>query len=136
MANTVQIDNSHRYESRPEPTIKRELDRDAFLKILVTQLANQDPTQPMQDREFIAQMAQFSSLEQMNKVAASNLLVVQMNAMTLGAQLLGNTVSYANDLGETVTGKVTGVNTVSGTVKVQVGKDLVDLGAIVTIQAE
>lgn len=136
MANSIQIDNSHRYESRPETTPKRELDRDAFLKILVTQLANQDPTQPLQDREFIAQMAQFSSLEQMNKVASSNLQVVQMNAMTLGAQLLGNTVSYANDKGETVTGKVTAVKTVDGTVKVQVGDDLIDLNAIETVKAE
>ncbi|HZG57886.1 flagellar hook capping FlgD N-terminal domain-containing protein [Paenibacillus sp.] len=39
--------------------------KDQFLKILITQLQNQDPAAPMQDREFIAQMAQFSSLEQM-----------------------------------------------------------------------
>ncbi|WP_309121284.1 flagellar hook capping FlgD N-terminal domain-containing protein [Paenibacillus sp.] len=39
--------------------------KDQFLKILITQLRNQDPAAPMQDREFIAQMAQFSSLEQM-----------------------------------------------------------------------
>ncbi|HZG84396.1 flagellar hook capping FlgD N-terminal domain-containing protein [Paenibacillus sp.] len=41
------------------------LGKDQFLKILITQLQNQDPASPMQDREFIAQMAQFSSLEQM-----------------------------------------------------------------------
>lgn len=42
-----------------------DLDKDAFLKLLTTQLANQDPLSPMEDREFIAQLAQFSSLEQM-----------------------------------------------------------------------
>ena len=47
------------------------LDKDSFLKLLVTQLAKQDPLQPMNDREFISQMAQFSSLEQMNNVAHS-----------------------------------------------------------------
>lgn len=41
------------------------LGREAFLQLLVTQLQHQDPTQPMSDSEFIAQLAQFSSLEQL-----------------------------------------------------------------------
>ena len=42
--------------------------KDAFMKILIAQLQNQDPTNPMKDNEFIAQMAQFSSLEQTMKL--------------------------------------------------------------------
>ena len=42
--------------------------RDAFLKLLVTQLQHQDPTQPQADGEFIAQLAQFSSLEQLTSM--------------------------------------------------------------------
>lgn len=47
------------------------LGKDEFLKILMVQLANQDPLNPMEDKEFIAQMAQFTSLEQMTKMASS-----------------------------------------------------------------
>lgn len=43
--------------------------KDAFMKILIAQLQNQDPTNPMKDNEFIAQMAQFSSLEQTMNLA-------------------------------------------------------------------
>lgn len=47
---------------------KNGLDKDAFLRLLTTQLSNQDPLNPMEDREFIAQLAQFSSLEQMQEL--------------------------------------------------------------------
>lgn len=66
-----------------KPTIKapgNDLDKDAFLRLLTTQLAHQDPLNPMEDQEFIAQLAQFSSLEQMQNV--------NENIETMGEELL------------------------------------------------
>lgn len=62
------------YENRKKPerqTGNKTLGKDDFMKLLITQLQNQDPTNPMQDTEFIAQMAQFSSLEQMMNLTAA-----------------------------------------------------------------
>lgn len=71
------------------------LGKDAFLKLLITQLQNQDPTNPMDDREFIAQMAQFSSLEQMQNMtkAMESLLLSQQQSQLMG---------YTNFIGKDV----------------------------------
>lgn len=47
------------------------LGRDVFLKLLVTQLTHQDPLRPKDDGEFLAQLAQFSSLEKLGEISAS-----------------------------------------------------------------
>ena len=57
----VQADNAR----AAEEAAATDLGRDEFLKLLVTKLQNQDPLQPTQDEEFVAQLAQFSSLEQL-----------------------------------------------------------------------
>ncbi|RQD68211.1 MAG: flagellar hook capping protein [Tindallia sp. MSAO_Bac2] len=66
------IGNSNVYDpNEVKSTFNDNLDKDAFMKLLTTQLSNQDPLNPMEDREFIAQMAQFSSLEQMQNMNES-----------------------------------------------------------------
>jgi len=52
----------------PTPA-KQDLDKNAFLTLLVTQLQNQDPTNPMDNAEFINQLATFSSLEKLTEIA-------------------------------------------------------------------
>lgn len=73
------------YSAPTKQTGSSELGKDAFLKLLITQLQHQDPTNPMDDREFIAQMAQFSSLEQMQNMtkAMESLLMSQQQSQLM-----------------------------------------------------
>jgi flagellar basal-body rod modification protein FlgD len=87
---------------------KPDLDKDDFLKILITQLQHQDPTNPMQDKEFIAQMAQFSSLEQMTNMATSFGKLSSVLNSSEAQSLLGRTVEVL-DGERAVYGKVSQV---------------------------
>lgn len=82
------------------------LGKDDFIKILITQLTHQDPTAPMEDKEFIAQMAQFSSLEQMTNMAADFSRIAGLVAGSEASASLGRSVELAD-----------GERTVSGVVK-------------------
>lgn len=78
-----------------------ELGKDDFLKLLITQLSNQDPTSPMEDTEFISQMAQFSSLEQMTNMSTSFSKMAAFINSSEAASTLGKTVEL--NVGDTVT---------------------------------
>jgi flagellar basal-body rod modification protein FlgD len=65
---------------------QQELGRDDFLRLLITQLTHQDPMSPMEDRDFIAQMAQFSTLEQMTNMASD---FSRLTAMLTGSEASG-----------------------------------------------
>ena len=84
---------------------QQSLGKDDFLKLLITQLSNQDPTSPMDNTQFIAQMAQFSSLEQMTNM---NQEFGKLNNMLVSSQAVGT-------IGNTVDVDVGGVKT-TGTV--------------------
>lgn len=132
-SSTTSALDPYRYSPGGTRTAKQDLDKDAFLKILVTQLQYQDPTQPMDDKQFISQMAQFSSLEQMNNMTTAMTSLSNVNMMAYGAQLLGNTVSYKDENGNLATGEVTAVKNADGIVQVQVGDKLVYLADVQSV---
>ncbi|WP_090233222.1 flagellar hook assembly protein FlgD [Lentibacillus halodurans] len=85
--------NNQQTERVPSP----DLGKDEFLKILMTQLQNQDPSSPMDNEQFISQMASFSQLEQtMNMANSIDQLVQQQNVSPIlqYSHMIGKEVSY------------------------------------------
>jgi flagellar basal-body rod modification protein FlgD len=90
------------------------LDRDAFLKLLVAQLKNQDPLKPQDNSQFVAELAQFSSLEQSMGINDRLDLLATQNAGLANAQAVGLVGSVATVRGSMVTVDGTGVGTAVG----------------------
>ena len=101
---TSRVDSYNKTLSATRET-GRSLGKDDFLKILLTQLTHQDPTKPLEDREFVAQMAQFSTLEQMSNMNGEMAKVLGVLARSQAVTLLGKTVEIMNGT-EAVTGTV------------------------------
>ena len=100
----LEVDRFNKQNTVNGRKASQELGKDDFLKLLITQLSHQDPTNPMDNTAFIAQMAQFSSLEQMNNMA---------NGFDRMASLMNNNDAVST-LGKTVdieigSDKITGV---------------------------
>ncbi len=93
--------------SRPQGS---ELDQEAFLRLLVTQMKMQDPTKPMESTEYMSQLASFSQVEQ--SVQANNKLdsLLTSSALSLAESMIGRTVTSADG---TISGEVASVKITS-----------------------
>ena len=91
-----QFVNEFNAKINPTRKAQQSLGKDDFLKILITQLWYQDPTAPMQDKEFIAQMAQFSTLEQMTGMAKDFSKLTAMISGSEASSSLGKSVELLN----------------------------------------
>ena len=85
--------------NRQAPVADRVMDKDDFLKLLVAKLSHQDPLDPMADEDFVAQLAQFSSLEQLSNMNKNleqdiqwNYMLSQTISNTMATSLIGRTI--------------------------------------------
>ena len=111
--------------------------KDDFLKLLTTQLKYQDPINPVEDQAFVAQLAQFSSLEQMQNLNTTmeRMMATQQQLTALGQamNMMGKEVELLTKSGENFFGTVDGVQFKDAWPMVKVGGQLYDFSEVVAI---
>ena len=112
------------------------LGKDDFLKLMVAQMKNQDPMNPADDKDNIAQMAQFSSLEQITNLAAATQQLADRMSLTQNVGLLGHNVTYKCADGTSVSGTVDGLDLANdGSAKLSVaGKTGIDPTTVISVR--
>jgi flagellar basal-body rod modification protein FlgD len=121
-------------EMKPKGSNNGDLGKDAFLKLFVAQLQHQDPMNPMNDSEFMGQMASFSTLEQVSNLATANEKIASNLTSTSAIGLIGRTVTYMDANDEIHTGTVEKVATTDGKPSLTVaGIDGVDPATITQV---
>lgn len=99
------------------------LGKDDFLKLMMAQLQNQDPTAPTDSTQYTAQLAQFSTLEQITNLAATSSASASNDYDQQAVNLIGKTVSYVDNNGATKTGAVSSVTFTSTGPALTIGTD-------------
>ncbi|MCF7668813.1 MAG: flagellar hook assembly protein FlgD [Verrucomicrobia bacterium] len=123
-------------DAAPARGIGDTLSQQDFMKLLVTKLTTQDPLNPQSDMDFVAQMAQLSSLEQ-SKDVQSVVSELRKDQIFMSANsLLGRDVLLENDDGALITGNVSAVELQEGTPKLVINGLAYDLNQVKSVQMQ
>lgn len=107
---------------------------DQFLQLLVAQLQNQDPLDPVSDKDFISQLSTLNTVQGLQDLNASFSEMLKLQQLTQGAELIGKTISYTpTDGGAAKSGKVSSVSVQNGSYVLDVGSDKVGLSQIQSV---
>lgn len=119
----------------PVAAASSQVSQDQFLQLMVAQLKAQDPLTPTTNGEFLAQLAQFSTLSGTEKLNTSFSEMLSLQEITQGSSLIGKNVSYTNDAGAAASGLVKSAGVTDGKLSLQVNSDTVQLSQIVGLSS-
>ncbi|MDL9977871.1 flagellar hook assembly protein FlgD [Microbacterium sp. ASV49] len=109
---------------------KQKLDGETFLRLLVTQLTNQDPSSPMDTNAMISQTTQLAMMEQLTSLTSNSTEAFALSMRQAATALIGHQASYTDASGRTVAGVISKVS-FDGTVPtVAIGDKTVSLDAV------
>ncbi|MBI4578015.1 MAG: hypothetical protein HY722_17270 [Planctomycetes bacterium] len=115
---------------KADATERSQISRQQFLDLLVAELVNQDPMEPLKNDEFMNQLVQLQSLESTSALTDGIRSLVLQNQMASGSALLGKQVRGLDDAGDSVTGQVQRVLIADGQVRLLVAGRPVALGRV------
>ena len=110
-----------------------QLGKDDFLKLMVAQLQHQDPTNPLDDKEFMGQLAQFSTLEQITNVSEGLDRLSFSGQVSQSVGLIGHSIGYVRSDGSQASGVAESVAVHDGQILIKVGSDEVAPGDVATV---
>lgn len=111
------------------------LSQDQFLQLLSAQLKNQDPLNPVSDRDLVTQLSQVSTVSGIAQLNATFAQVLQLQQLTQGSSLIGRRVDYTTSSGAAASGVVSAVTSSGGNVNLQIGNQSVALSSVTKVQA-
>ncbi len=136
MITGISSTNSASEPTIPSPAKTQEmgLGRDTFMKLMLAQMRNQDPLEPMGNADFLAQLAQFNALEEMKKLNESFSTLMQSQQMLQASVLIGKQVSGLGADGQTVSGVVSSVRTFGDEITLYVGNAPIPLTSVHSVE--
>ena len=111
-----------------------ELTMSDFIKMMVAELENQDPMDPMSNTEMLQQISQIRSITSNDRLTSSIESLTLGQALSTASSLIGKTVTGVNTLDEEVTGKVDKVTIENGEAKLYVGSSIINIGNVSGIE--
>ena len=127
------INVASRLDAAPLPQ-QTGVGKQEFLQLLIAQLQNQDPMKPMEDREFVTQLAQFSSLETLQAVQKRLEGLEKADTLGLASAMLGKSVEAKLPDGTVVAGLVTGVRIEAATPQLVVDGQFIDISYVTDVR--
>lgn len=112
---------------------KQSMDGEVFLHLLVTQLANQDPSSPMDTNQMISQTTQLASMERMNTLSATQEASLDIQQRLAASSLIGREVTTGDE--PPVSGVVTAVSFVAGEPVLTVGERQIPYAQVTSVAA-
>ncbi len=109
------------------------LDADAFMKLLIAQLQNQDPTNPTSNEDMLAQISQMRSLQSNVQLTDTLTSLGVGQQLSAASAMIGKLIAATNDNGDPVTGQVSSVIVQNGTAYLQVGDQGIKLSQVTEV---